>query len=126
MKKSILLTLVLTVLSSCATYHYAQKVKTISFSENMTKGTSVGPIRGEDCTWTVFNQQLGGAPTIDKAFMNAKEQSGAVSAAGFGALTTKDTSKEIRYINNANTSNEGFQAYLFGKSCLVVTGIGYK
>ena len=126
MKRSILLTLVLTVLSSCATYHYAQKVKTISFSENMTKGTSVGPIRGEDCTWTVFNQQLGGAPTIDKAFMNAKEQSGAVAAAGFGAMTTKDTSKEIRYINNANTSNDGFQAYLFGKQCLVVTGIGYK
>ncbi len=126
MRNSILLTLTLSVLSSCATYHYAQKVKTISFSEDMTKGTAVGPIRGEDCTWTVFNQQLGGAPTIDKAFINAKEQSGAISAAGFGALTTKDNSKEIRYINNANTTNEGFNAYLLGKQCLVVTGIGYK
>lgn len=125
MKTSVFVTLGLSMLASCATYNYAQKVKTISFDDNLTKGTAVGPIRGEDCTWTVMNQQLGGAPTIDKAFMNAKNQAGTLSSAGFGVLD-KTQNAPIRYINNATTSNEGFQAYLFGKQCLVVTGVGYR
>lgn len=125
MKTSVFLTLGLSMLCSCATYNYAHKVKTISFDDNITKGQAVGPIRGEDCTWTVLNQQLGGAPTIDKAFINAKNQSGALTSAGFGALD-KSASNQIRYINNATTANEGFNAYLFGKQCLVVTGVGYR
>ena len=114
------------MLCSCATYNYAQKVKTISFDDNLSKGQAVGPIRGEDCTWTVMNQQLGGAPTIDKAFINAKNQAGSLASAGFSAVEKADANKQIRYINNATTSNEGFNAYLFGKSCLVVTGVGYR
>lgn len=127
MKTSVFLTLGLSMLASCATYQYAQKVKTISFDDNLTKGTAVGPIRGEDCTWTVMNRQLGGAPTIDKAFMNAKNQAGAFASAGFGSLgLDKNTNAPIRYINNVTTANEGFNAYIFGKQCLVVTGVGYR
>lgn len=126
MKMNVILTLGLAVLSSCASYNYAQKVKTIAFDDNITKGQAVGPIRGEDCTWTVLNQQLGGAPTIDKAFINAKNQAGGLTSAGFGSLEKQDASKQIRYINNATTSNEGFNAYLFAKQCLVVTGVGYR
>lgn len=126
MKTSVFLTLGLLVLSSCATYNYAQKVKTISFDDNITKGKAVGPIRGEDCTWTVLGNQLGGQPTIDKAFINAKNGAGALTSAGLGSLDKTDASKQIRYINNATTANEGFNAYLFGKQCLVVTGVGYR
>lgn len=126
MKMNLILTLGLAVLSSCATYNYAQKVKTISFDDNITKGQAVGPIRGEDCTWTVLGQQLGGAPTIDKAFINAKSQAGALTSAGFSSLDKTDATKQIRYINNATTANEGFNAYVFGKQCLVVTGVGYR
>jgi hypothetical protein len=126
MKTSVFLTLGLSMLCSCATYNYAQKVKTISFDDNLTKGQAVGPIRGEDCTWTVMGNQLGGAPTIDKAFINAKNQAGALSSAGFGALEKQAATNQIRYINNATTANEGFNAYLFGKQCLVVTGVGYR
>lgn len=115
------------MLASCATYNYAHKVKTISFDDNLTKGTAVGPIRGEDCTWTVLNQPLGGAPTIDKAFINAKNQASAMASSGFGVLEkTANTNTPIRYINNATTMNEGFNAYLFSKQCLVVTGVGYR
>lgn len=126
MKMNLILTLGVVVLSSCASYNYAHKVKTISFDDNITKGKAVGPIRGEDCTWTVFGQQLGGAPTIDKAFINAKSQAGALTSAGFSSLDKTDNTKQIRYINNATTSNEGFNAYVFGKQCLVVTGVGYR
>ena len=124
MKTSVFLILGLSMLSSCATYNYAQKVKTISFDDNLTKGKAIGPIRGEDCTWTVLGNQLGGAPTIDKAFINAKNQSDSLTSAGFSSKT--DDSKQIRYINNASTTNEGFNAGLFGKQCLVVTGVGYR
>jgi hypothetical protein len=126
MKTSVFLTLGLMVLSSCASYNYAHKVKTISFDDNISKGQAVGPIRGEDCTWTVLGKQLGGAPTIDRAFINAKNGAGGLTAAGFGAVDKTDASKGIRYINNATTANEGFNAYLFGKQCLVVTGVGYR
>lgn len=126
MKTSILLTLGLGFLCSCATYNYAQKVKTISFDDNITKGKAVGPIRGEDCTWTVLGNQLGGEPTIDKAFINAKTGAGALSSAGFAALDKADASKQIRYINNATTATDGFNALFFGKQCLVVTGVGYN
>jgi hypothetical protein len=126
MKTSLLLTLGLGLLTSCASYNYAQRVKTIAFDDNITKGQAVGPIRGEDCTWTVLGNQLGGAPTIDKAFINAKSQAGSLTSAGFSSLDKSDTSKQIRYMNNATTANEGFNAYLFGKQCLVVTGVGYR
>lgn len=126
MKTSLILTLGLGLLTSCASYNYAQRVKTIAFDDNITKGQAVGPIRGEDCTWTVLGNQLGGAPTIDKAFINAKSQAGSLASAGFGALEKTDATKQIRYMNNATTANEGFNAYLFGKQCLVVTGVGYR
>ena len=126
MKTSVFVTLGLSMLASCATYNYAQQVKTISFDDNLTKGTSVGPIRGEDCTWSVMGRVLGTQPTIDRAFINAKTQAGALSAAGLGVLAKEDTSKQIRYINNATTMNEGFNAYIVGKQCLVVTGVGYR
>ena len=58
--------------------------------------------------------------------MNAKTQAGALSAAGLGVLAKEDTTKQIRYINNATTMNEGFNAYIVGKQCLVVTGVGYR
>ncbi len=126
MNTSILLTLGLVFVSSCATYNYAQKVKTIAFDDNITKGLSIGPIRGEDCTWTVLGRQLGGQPTIDRAFINARTGGGSLASAGLSALEKNDGSKAIRYINNATTANEGFNAYVVGKQCLVVTGVGYR
>ncbi|MSP23711.1 MAG: hypothetical protein EXR75_00815 [Myxococcales bacterium] len=100
-------------------------MKTIAFDANVTKGTPLGPIRGEDCTWTVLGVTLGARPTIMQAFVNAKEQSGAVASAGFGFIS-KQTGNEVRYINNATTGSDGFNAYLLAKECFVVTGLGYR
>ena len=126
MKTTVFATLGLVLLSSCATYNYAQRVKTISFDDNITKGQAVGPIRGEDCTWKVLGYQLGGAPTIDRAFINAKEQASGLTAAGMSFLDKKNEKAPLRYINNATTANDGFDAYVVGKQCLVVTGVGYR
>ena len=75
-------------------------------------------------TWTVFNQPLGGAPTIDKAFINTKKQANTMQSAGLS--TTADQADALRYVLNVHTEREGFNAYVLKKDCLVVTGVGYR
>lgn len=119
--------LVCLALSGCATYNYAEKIQTVAFTDNVSKGESVGNIRGEDCTWMVLGHQLGGAPTLDRAFINAKNQASAVESAGFGSMNSNaGRGERIRYVNNVNTRNEGFDAVVVGKRCIVVSGVGYK
>ncbi|MGE3681820.1 MAG: hypothetical protein AB7G93_08850 [Bdellovibrionales bacterium] len=110
----------------CATYNYAQNVKTIAFSDNLEKGQSVGNIRGEDCTWQVLGYQMGGMPTVDRAFSNAQYGKDGSSFAGSMTSGNTNTGTGLRYINNVSTKNDGFNAGLFGKSCIVVTGVGYR
>jgi len=113
MKKNIVFIIgLLFIFSSCASYNYAQKVKTISFDNDVTTGKAIGPIRGEDCTWVILGMQFGDNPTIEKAVTNARKQGGGLES--------------LRYINNATTSNDGFNAVLFETRCLVLTGVGYK
>lgn len=122
--KRVLAALALLCLSACTSYPIAQDVKMVSFDDNPTKGRSVGPIRGEDCIWQILGYQLGGRPTLDRAMANARTQSG-------GGITDQFTNKSdaptaIRYINNVSTQNEGFNAVVVGKNCLVVKGTGYR
>ena len=117
--------LLLALVTSCASYNYAQNVKTVSFSDDVTKGQQVGAIQGEDCTWTVMGHKLGGDPTVDKAFQNTKNQSGALDSAGLNWNKT-ESKNGLRYVNNVTTERSGFNAYIVGKDCLVVKGLGYR
>lgn len=115
------------LLCSCATYPTAQKVALVSFDDNPTKGKSVGNIRGQDCTWKVLGYQLGGLPTVDKAFMNARSGTdGGSLMSGINGGGKSSYGGDLKYVNNVSTSNEGFDAVVVGKTCIVVTGIGYK
>ncbi len=113
MKKIILLAMALNI-SGCASYNYAQNMKLVSFDDNLQKGQAVGNIRGEDCTWKVLGYQLGGLPTLDRAFVNARSQGG------------ENASSPLRYVNNLSTATDGFDAGIVGKNCIVVTGVGYR
>jgi hypothetical protein len=121
-----LLAAAIAILSSgCATYDYAQNVRMISFSEDLQKGKSVGNVHGEDCTWQILGYQLGGLPTVDKAFRHTAD--GTDGSSLVGSMDTHQKSNgSLRYINNVSTKNDGFNAGIFGKTCIVVTGIGYK
>ena len=114
---------VVALLQSCATYKYADKVKLVSFDDSIHKGKSVGPIRGEDCTWTVLGIQLGSLPTVDKAFINARNRAGTMESAGF--KDSKKSKDSLRYVNNVSTENAGFNAGIVRKQCIAVTGVGY-
>lgn len=113
-------------LAGCASYDYAQNVKLISFTHDITKGRPIGNIRGEDCTMMFLGYYLGGLPTVDRAFINARSQANAIHAAGFDFKNEGRGNGSLKYVTNVTTQNEGFNAYLFGKTCLVVTGVGYQ
>lgn len=122
--KKILITMMLPLFfTSCANYKYANKIKLVSFDDDVSKGKSIGAIQGKDCTWTILGYKLGGHPTLDKAFINAKRQAGFLESAGISDDSNKN--KNLRYINNVSTENEGFNAVIIAKQCLVVNGVGY-
>jgi hypothetical protein len=123
-KKLFLVALFAGLMSSCATYQYANNVKLIGFDDNPQKGISVGNVRGEDCTYMLLGYKLGGDPTVDKAFINAKNQASSLESAGF--KNDASHANAIRYVNNVSTGHDGFDAGLFAKNCIVVTGVGYK
>lgn len=108
----------------CASYNYAQNVKMVAFSDDVTKGKSVGQVEGQDCTWTLLGYKLGGEPTISKAFSNTHKQADFMQSAGMSS--THENTNTVRYVNNVTSSRTGFNAYVVGKDCLVVKGIGYK
>jgi hypothetical protein len=116
MKKVSILVLLAFGLSGCATYQYSKNVKMVSFDEDVSKGKSVGPIEGQDCIWSVLGYKLGGVPTLDRAFANARN----------GGSEVASSEKAIRYIDNVSTARDGFNAGVVGKQCLVVKGTGYR
>lgn len=110
-------------LCSCQTAQQAREVKLLGFDEDVSKGKSLGPIEGGDCVYHIFGYWLGGQPTLQRAVMNARvgktstiSDSGGGSRSGGGA----------RYFNNASVSNDGFDALVFGKSCINITATGFK
>jgi len=113
------------MLSGCQTYKYAANVKLISFTDDIEKGKSTGPIRGQDCVWKVFGRWVGVEPTLDKAARNAATQgdTGFVSDT-FGGADYKGLA--VRYLNDVRTDWEGFDVWFVGKKCLIVQGKGYK
>lgn len=125
MRRILLAASLLLLGTGCATYNYAQNVKTIGFTDDLTKGKSVGNIRGEDCTWHIAGYPLGGAPTVDRAFMHARNGTDGSSLSG-SVSSSRSNGNDLRYINNVNTQPDGFDAVIFGKRCIVVTGVGYK
>jgi len=112
-------------IGGCTSFNYAQNVKLISFDDNIKKGSSAGTIRGEDCTWHVLGYNPNGLPTVDKAFINAKNQAGSADTAGFN-YSGKNRGQALRYVNNVIAENKGFNVGLFGKQCIVVKGVGYR
>lgn len=112
-------------LSSCASYKYARTVKLISFEDDVKRGKSVGPIRGEDCQFKVLGVQIGSPPSLDKAFANTRTQSGSLKRT-FSSNSGAFSDNSIRYLNNVSTEVDGFDAGFFAKQCLVVKGVGYR
>ena len=101
------------VASGCATHQLAKDFKLIGFEEDISKGKSIGQIRGEDCQTFIFGFPTGNPPSLDRAFSNAKKRGSAGSA-------------DFRYVNDIMTSYEGWNALVVAKQCLNVQGQGFR
>lgn len=110
-------------LCQCTTYRVAKNIKLIGFTEDVKKGKSVGAIEGEECIFIILGYRLGGLPTVRKALANAR--TGRSSEIG-DIMGGASSGGGIRYINNTSVSPTGFNAGVFGKDCITVTGMGYK
>lgn len=96
-------------LGGCATYTMAKNVKLIGYDEDVSKGKSIGEVRGESCSWKVFGKPVSRPVSLDEAMTDVRSRTGS-----------------IRYIKNVSTDNDGFDAVLFSKSCLVVKAVAYQ
>ena len=77
--------------------------------------------------WMVGGYTLGGPPTLRNAFLSAQSGRSGDAVASASAMNDdngKDNS--VRYINNVRTKNTGWSAVIVGKSCMEITGQGYK
>jgi hypothetical protein len=124
LKGAVIMSLVLT--AACTSYPIAQDIKMVSFDDNVAKGQSVGPIRGEDCVWSVMGYEIGGKPTLDKAMASARTQTGSGITDTFKSSKNSMNTNVIRYMDNVSTDRDGFNAVFVGKQCLIVKGTGYK
>lgn len=111
-------------LTSCQTAQQAKELKLVGFDENVSKGKNVGPIEGGDCVYQILGYWLGGQPTLQRAMMNARKgKTSTISDSGGGE---GGVGSEIRYFNNAVIAHDGFNAGVFGKSCITITATGFK
>lgn len=111
------------VLGGCVHYRDVKEIKTVGFSDDLSKGKSVGQFEADDCVFKVFGYYLGGSPDISRAISNARTQK--KTKITDVAYDQKDEGKPLRYVNNMTVKYDGFNAYLFGKQCVVVSGVGY-
>lgn len=112
-------------LVGCQTAQQAKEIKLIGFEENVSKGTSLGPIEGGDCVFHVLGYWLGGQPTLSRALMNARtgKTTSIGDSMGGGSTMAKGGA---RYFNNVVVTHDGFNAGIFGKQCINITAMGFK
>ncbi len=107
----------------CATYPDVKELKSIGYSENLSKGKSVGQIEAADCAWSLFGYQLGSYPEISKALSNARTQK---SSSSIQDMTgTAAQGETLRYVTNVSAKYDSFNAYIVGRTCINVKGLGY-
>ena len=114
------------LITGCQTAQQAREIQLLSFSEDVSKGKSVGPMEGDDCIWQILGYQIGGYPTLQKAIINARKGKGSTIGDHFGGEATGSSKSDVRYFNNVTVTHGGFNAYVVGKSCITITATGYN
>jgi hypothetical protein len=125
MIKRCLLPLCLGLLANCSTITPIKNLKTIGFSDDVSKGTRIGQAYGDSCVFSIFGYPLGGQMTVATAIENARygRKSTVMDSFSSGGGESKT---DVRYINDLKLRYDGFDIVVFAKMCLVAEGVSYK
>ncbi len=105
----------------CASVQTAKQFSYISYEEKPTPSKSIGTIEGRDCSWSIAGYSLG-QPTLRSAFSNAASQ----SKEGYIPGQTGDKKgPSLKSVRQVTVENDGFNAWIVGRTCIIVTGEGY-
>lgn len=91
----------------CASVDYADQLKMVALTPNLTSGHEIGPLESERCRWRFLGFSYQSRPSMDSVLAPWRESG-------------------IRYINNVSAKFGGFNALLLSQECLVVSGVGFK
>lgn len=109
-------------LQACASSQTAKQFRYISYEdEPSATQKSIGTIEGKDCSWSVMGYSLG-QPTVRSAFLNAAAQRKEGYIPGQKGETA---GQQLKALKNVSAENDGFSAWVVGRSCVVVAGEGY-
>jgi hypothetical protein len=122
---SMSLLLILSLLSACSSYQYARNVRFMALTNKANEGSSVGLVKGSDCTWWFFDNPLGDPPSLERAVISAQTQKGYHSF-NRGSASDSHKSNTIRYLNNVRSENSDSNYWIVKKQCLIVKGQGFK
>lgn len=111
------------LLAGCASYQVAKDFKSVGFEDEPTPSKFIGTIEGRDCTWSIMNYSLGQRPTVRTAFQNAFERKSGNFIPG---QQLEQKGPGLKSIRNVSVENDGFDAWIFGRYCVVITGGGYQ
>ncbi len=111
-------------LGGCGHVHTdVKELKTVSFSDDISKGKSNGQIEADDCVFKLFGYALGEWPDVSRAIANARTMK--KSNLTDVVASSNESGTALRYVNNVTVKPTGFDAYIIGKHCLKVTAVGY-
>lgn len=100
---------------SCTTPLYMKKVKLLSYSKNPHRGKSLGRVSGKDCSWRVFQFNLGAAD-LERAIAKSKT----------GSTDLRQGNLAVDYFKNLSCRTKTENYFIVSNTCYVVTGTGYR
>jgi hypothetical protein len=106
----------------CASSQTAKQLRYIGYEETPTPQKSIGSIEGKDCSWHILGHSLG-APDVRNAFINAASQ----KSEGFIPGQSGDAKgAPLKSVRNVTVESGGFDVWVAGRSCVIVTAEGFR
>lgn len=103
------------VTSSCTTPLYMHNVKLLSYTKNPYRGKSLGRVKGEDCSWKIFDISIGDAD-VEQAMTKAKT----------GSTDLTRGKYQVSYFKNMQCRVTSQDYFIVKNTCYEVSGTGYR
>ena len=118
------------VLSGCSSNKYVdtRSIRTIATTTKIHGLKSAGYVSSKDCSWSLLGYSFGGGPSYGDAFNNAvslKNTTFFKDVSDEFSSKTKLHKFRVKLLNNIQTSEEGWNAFIIGKKCVKLRAVAY-